>query len=85
VSFALGEVLNDPKRAPLIDETPIGFVGHSFGGWTGVSLAGGRYDPAQQRSCCEKVLKKDFYCSAILKDDRERITLKPTPTACLNV
>jgi predicted dienelactone hydrolase len=69
VSFALGEVLNDPKWAALIDETRIGFVGHSFGGWTGVSLAGGRYDPGQQRSFCEKVLKKDFYCNAILKDD----------------
>jgi predicted dienelactone hydrolase len=69
VSFAHGEVLNDPKWAALIDETRIGFVGHSFGGWTGVSLAGGRYDPGQQRSFCEKVLKKDFYCNAILKDD----------------
>lgn len=70
VSFALGEVLNDPKWAALIDETRIGFVGHSFGGWTGVSLAGGRYDPGQQRSFCEKLVKKrDFYCNAILKDD----------------
>ena len=69
VSFALGEVLSNPKWAALIDETRIGFVGHSFGGWTGVSLAGGRYDPAQQRAFCEKALKKDFYCDGSLKDD----------------
>src|SRR5712664_2292953 len=76
VSFALGEVLNDPKWAALIDETRIGFVGHSFGGWTGVSLAGGRYDPGQQRTFCEKVLKKDFYCDGTLKDDIAGVSAK---------
>jgi len=69
VSFALGEVLNDPKWAAVIDETRIGFVGHSFGGWTGVSLAGGRYDPVRQRAFCDNVRKKDFYCDGTLKDD----------------
>jgi predicted dienelactone hydrolase len=69
VSFAIGEVLKDQKWAALIDEHRIGFVGHSFGGWTGVSLAGGRYDPGLQRTICEKALKKDFYCDATLKDD----------------
>src|SRR5262249_15339978 len=54
VSFALDQVLKDPKWAALIDTPWIGFVGHSFGGWTGVSLAGGRYDPARQRAFCEK-------------------------------
>ena len=58
VSFALDEVLKQPKWAALIDETRIGFVGHSFGGWTGVSLAGGRYDPGQQRAFCEKSLEE---------------------------
>jgi predicted dienelactone hydrolase len=76
VSFALGEVLNNPKWAALIDETRIGFVGHSFGGWTGVSLAGGRYDPGQQRTFCEKVLKKDFYCAGTLKDDIAGVSAK---------
>jgi predicted dienelactone hydrolase len=69
VSFALDEVAKNPKWAALIDENRIGFVGHSFGGWTGVSLAGGRYDPAQQRSSCQKAPKKDFYCDGTLKDD----------------
>jgi predicted dienelactone hydrolase len=69
VSFALDEVLRDPRWAALIDENRIGFVGHSFGGWTGVSLAGGRYDPARQRAFCDNARKKDFYCDATLKDD----------------
>src|SRR5712664_3607753 len=69
VSFALGEVLGIPKWAALIDENRIGFVGHSFGGWTGVSLAGGRYDAAGQRAFCANARKKDFYCDQILKDD----------------
>ena len=76
VSFALDEVLGNPKWAALIDETRIGFVGHSFGGWTGVSLAGGRYDPGQQRAFCEKALKKDFYCDETLKDDIAGVSAK---------
>jgi predicted dienelactone hydrolase len=69
VSFALDEVLKDPKWAGLIDERRIGFVGHSFGGWTGVSLAGGRYDPVRQRAFCQSVQQKDFYCENTLQDD----------------
>ena len=69
VSFVLDQILRDPKWAAGIDETRIGFVGHSFGGWTGVSLAGGRYDPARQRAFCEKSAKKDPYCDGTLKDD----------------
>ena len=69
VSFVLDRILNDPKWAPLIDPDRIGFVGHSFGGWAGVSLAGGRYDPLRQRAFCETSAKKDFYCENTLKDD----------------
>jgi predicted dienelactone hydrolase len=65
--------LNDPKWAPLIDARRIGFVGHSFGGWAGVSLAGGRYDPTRQRAFCETSAKKDFYCDSTLKDDVSRV------------
>jgi predicted dienelactone hydrolase len=73
VSFVLDRILNDPKWAPLIDGRRIGFVGHSFGGWTGVSLAGGRYDPARQRAFCENSANKDFYCDGTLKDDVSRV------------
>ena len=76
VSFALDEVLKHPKWAALIDENRIGFVGHSFGGWTGVSLAGGRYDPARQRAFCDKAPKKDFYCDGTLKDDIAGVSAK---------
>jgi predicted dienelactone hydrolase len=69
VSLAIDEVLKRPKWANLIDEERIGFVGHSFGGWTGVSLAGGRYDPIRQREFCRNTLRKDFYCENTLKDD----------------
>src|SRR5262245_60696819 len=69
VSFAVDELLKNSQWAALIDESRIGFVGHSFGGWTGVSLAGGRYDPARQRGFCQSAEKKDFYCDGTLKDD----------------
>ena len=73
VSFALTELLKHPKWSSMIDETRIAFAGHSFGGWTGVSLAGGKYDPAAQRTFCEKSPAKDFYCEGTLKDDIDGI------------
>jgi predicted dienelactone hydrolase len=73
VSFMLDRILNDPNWAPLIDGQRIGFVGHSFGGWTGVSLAGGRYDPLGQRAFCESSAKRDFYCENTLKDDVSQV------------
>jgi predicted dienelactone hydrolase len=69
VSFALTEVLKHPKWSALIDKDRIGFVGHSFGGWTGVSLAGATFDPVRQRAFCETSPKRDFYCDGTLKDD----------------
>ena len=69
VSFAIDEILRKHPWAELIDESRIGFVGHSFGGWTGVSLAGGQFDPRLQRAACEKAQKKDFYCDGTLMDD----------------
>jgi predicted dienelactone hydrolase len=69
VSSALGELLLHPGWSALIDEDRIGFVGHSFGGWTGVSLAGGRYDPQVQRQSCTGMAKRDLYCESALRDD----------------
>ena len=69
VSAALDEVLKTPRWAALIDPRRIGFVGHSFGGWTGVSLAGGRFDVKRQRFACEKMQPKDFFCDGTLKDE----------------
>jgi predicted dienelactone hydrolase len=70
VSFALDEVLKHPKWSGLIDADRIGFAGHSFGGWTGVSLAGGRYDPVRQRAACARMAPpRDYYCENTLKDE----------------
>lgn len=69
VSFAIDAILKHPKWTALIDPGRIGFVGHSFGGWAGVSLAGGRFDPQLQRAACAKAAKKDLYCEGTLKDD----------------
>ncbi|MGQ0681143.1 alpha/beta hydrolase family protein [Bradyrhizobium sp.] len=69
VSSALGELLGHSSWSALIDADRIGFVGHSFGGWTGVSLAGGRYDPQIQRESCMRMARPDPYCESTLKDD----------------
>ena len=73
VSFALTEVLEHPKWSAFVDASRIGFVGHSFGGWTGISLAGGKYDPARQQAFCQAATTKDFYCEGILQDDTSGI------------
>ena len=41
-----------------------------------MSLAGGRYDPTQQRAYCKKQPTKDFYCDGTLKDDVSAIPAK---------
>jgi predicted dienelactone hydrolase len=68
VSFALTELLKDPAWAARIDPQRIGFMGHSFGGWTGVSLAGGQYDYARQLQYCKDTPQKDLYCEGLIKD-----------------
>ena len=74
VSFALSQVLRHPTWSPLIDASRIGFAGHSFGGWTGVSLAGGQWEPARQRAFCAAAASKDFYCEGTLKDNVTGVT-----------
>lgn len=68
VSFALTELLKDPVWASRIDAKRIGFVGHSFGGWAGVNLAGGRYDYSRQLQGCKGMAQKDQYCEGLVKD-----------------
>ena len=68
VSFALDQVLADPAWRERIDEQRIGFIGHSFGGWTGVSLAGGRYSYDQQLQTCRDQASKDQYCTGLIAD-----------------
>jgi predicted dienelactone hydrolase len=68
VSFALTEILRDPKWSLRIDAQRIGFAGHSFGAWTGVSLAGGRYEFERQLEACKAQPSKDQYCTGMVKD-----------------
>lgn len=62
VSSALDQLLALPQWRGLIDERRVGFLGHSFGGFTGVSLAGGVWDAAGQQAACEAQNPKDLYC-----------------------
>ncbi len=76
ISFVLDELQKNAKWkrwADMIDMERIAFAGHSFGGWTGVSLAGGIYDPAKQRQACKVREEKDLYCEVTLKDDVSNI------------
>jgi predicted dienelactone hydrolase len=75
VRRVLDQVLADPQWAPLIDSNRIGFLGHSFGGWTGVSLAGGRYDHAAQLAACQAQSPKDMYCTGMTTEDLSAISL----------
>jgi predicted dienelactone hydrolase len=68
VSVALDHLLADPIWAARIDAKRIGFAGHSFGAWTGLNLAGGRYDFARQLEACKTMTEKDQYCTGMLKD-----------------
>jgi predicted dienelactone hydrolase len=69
VSFALGQLLADERYKTLVDTGRIGFVGHSFGGFAGVVLAGGRWSYEAQRKACQDMVKTDLYCSNAPKDD----------------
>jgi predicted dienelactone hydrolase len=68
VSVSLTRLLSDPQWAARIDSNRIGFAGHSFGAWTGVSLAGGRYDINRQLDACKAASVKDQYCETMVKD-----------------
>ncbi len=75
VRQVLDHLLADPQWSALIDRTRIGFLGHSFGGWTGVSLAGGRFDHAAQFAACQTQSPKDMYCAGMLGEDLSAISL----------
>jgi predicted dienelactone hydrolase len=75
VQRVLDHVLADPQWAGLIDSQRIGFLGHSFGGWTGVSLAGGRFDYAAQLAACQAQSPKDMYCAGMTSEDLSAISL----------
>lgn len=60
VSRAIDAVAADPRFAPMLVLDKVGMYGMSAGGHTALSLAGGRWSPAQLRRHCEAHIADDF-------------------------
>ncbi|MES2385744.1 MAG: dienelactone hydrolase [Pseudomonadota bacterium] len=61
VSRAIDAVARDPRFAPLLALDKVGMYGMSAGGHTALSLAGGRWSPAQLARHCEAHIAEDFH------------------------
>jgi len=78
VSVMLDHLLSHAKWSPRIDPARVGFIGHSFGGGTGVMLAGGVHDAAELISFCKTAAAaKDNYCPPLAKLEPQNIDLRP--------
>jgi predicted dienelactone hydrolase len=75
VRVVLDQLLADPVWSRLVDAQRIGFWGHSFGGWTGLSLAGARLDMQLQTAGCQQQQPKDMYCDGLVNSDFSQIPL----------
>lgn len=60
VSRAIDAVARDARFAPLLQLDRVGMWGMSAGGHTALTLAGGRWSPAQLLRHCEAHLAEDF-------------------------
>lgn len=60
VSRTIDAIARDARFAPLLSLDKVGMYGMSAGGHTALSLAGGRWSPAQVRRHCELHLGEDF-------------------------
>lgn len=71
----------------LIDMEQVAVVGHSYGGYTALAVAGAQYDMAAHHARCAQVAPEDpraVLCTALLPKEAEmaaRAGLDPTPTA----
>jgi predicted dienelactone hydrolase len=61
VSRAIDAVARDPRFAPLLALDKVGMYGMSAGGHTALSLAGGRWSPAQLARHCDAHIAEDFH------------------------
>lgn len=61
VSRAIDTVARDPRLAPLLVLEKVGMYGMSAGGHTALTLAGGRWSPAQLARHCEAHIADDFH------------------------
>jgi predicted dienelactone hydrolase len=66
LSHVLDRLLADPEWVPAIDAGRVGVLGHSFGGWAAISLAGGRYDPVRMSAFCAENRTLDAFCREFL-------------------
>jgi predicted dienelactone hydrolase len=76
VSFAITELLGNPRWKSLIDPARIGFAGHSFGGTTGVLLAGGSWSWTRQRQACLASATRDQFCRDAATNDYSAVSLE---------
>lgn len=60
VSRAIDLVSQDSRFGPLLKLDRVGMYGMSAGGHTALTLAGGRWSPAQLRQHCEAHIAEDF-------------------------
>ncbi|MDB5870895.1 MAG: alpha/beta hydrolase family protein [Ramlibacter sp.] len=60
VSRAIDAVAQEPRFAALLSFDKVGMYGMSAGGHTALSLAGGRWSPAEFRRHCEADIADDF-------------------------
>lgn len=61
VSRAIDAVARDPRLAALLSLDKVGMYGMSAGGHTALSLAGGRWSPAQLARHCDAHIAEDFH------------------------
>lgn len=61
VSRTIDAVARDPRLAPLLDLRQVGVYGMSAGGFTALTLAGGRWSPQQFVRHCDAHLADDWY------------------------
>lgn len=60
VSHAIDVVGRDPRFAPLLALDKVGMYGMSAGGHAALTLAGGRWSPAEIKKHCEAHIAEDF-------------------------
>ena len=64
VSRAIDVIGRDPRFGPLLSLDKVGMYGMSAGGHTALTLAGGRWSPAELRRHCESHIAEDFQACA---------------------
>lgn len=67
VGRTIDAVAKDPRLAPLLDLRQVGVYGMSAGGFTALTLAGGRWSPQQFVRHCDAHLAEDWYfCTGVI-------------------